>query len=65
MIMTDQDKQPKPLRASEPATTEEARRRQRALGDKLRRMFDDVVSEPVPEAFLQLLEQADKSERSE
>ena len=35
--------------------------RQKQIGDKLRRMYDDVTSEPVPDEFLSLLEQADKS----
>jgi hypothetical protein len=32
-----------------------ARARQRAIGRELRRMYDDVVQEPVPEDFLELL----------
>lgn len=35
--------------------------RQKQIGDKLRRLYDDVTSEPVPDEFLSLLEQADKS----
>ena len=32
-----------------------ARARQRAIGRELRRMYDDVVQEPVPDDFLELL----------
>jgi hypothetical protein len=38
---------------------EEARLRQQAIGVKLRQMFDDVVNEPVPDDFLDILRQAD------
>jgi hypothetical protein len=38
---------------------EEARLRQQAIGVKLRQMFDDVVNEPVPDEFLDILRQAD------
>lgn len=39
---------------------EEARLRQQAIGVKLRQMFDDVVNEPVPDEFLDILRQADQ-----
>jgi len=39
---------------------DEARLRQQAIGVKLRQMFDDVVSEPVPDDFLSILRQADE-----
>ena len=35
--------------------------RQKRIGDQLRRLYDDVTSEPVPNEFLNLLEQADQS----
>ena len=35
--------------------------RQRRIGDQLRRLYDDVTTEPVPDEFLNLLEKADKS----
>ena len=38
---------------------EEARLRQQAIGVKLRQMFDDIVSEPVPDDFLDILRRAD------
>ncbi|WP_233356254.1 NepR family anti-sigma factor [Henriciella aquimarina] len=37
--------------------------RQKRIGDQLRRIYDDVTSEPVPDEFLNLLEQADKSSK--
>jgi hypothetical protein len=42
---------------------DEARLRQQAIGVKLRQMFDEVVSEPVPDEFLEILRRHDsKSE---
>jgi hypothetical protein len=38
---------------------DETRLRQQAIGAQLRRMFEDVVNEPVPSEFLDLLKQAD------
>jgi hypothetical protein len=38
-----------------------ARARQRAIGRELRRMYDDVVQEPVPDDFLELLKKIDVS----
>lgn len=38
---------------------DEARLRQQAIGVKLRQMFDEVVSEPVPDDFLAILRRAD------
>lgn len=34
--------------------------RQRAIGRELRRIYDDVASEPVPDEFLDLLRKMDK-----
>ncbi len=45
-------------RRDEPVV-EEARLRQQAIGVKLRQMFDDIVSEPVPDEFLDILRRAD------
>jgi hypothetical protein len=39
---------------------DEARLRQQAIGVKLRQMFDEVVSEPVPDEFLAILRRADE-----
>jgi len=40
---------------------EEARLRQQAIGVKLRHMFDQVVNEPVPDEFLDILRRADEN----
>jgi hypothetical protein len=37
------------------------RARQRAIGRELRRMYDDVAQEPVPDEFLDLLRQIDEA----
>ncbi len=37
------------------------RARQRAIGRELRRMFDGVVNEPVPNDFMDLLRKIDES----
>jgi len=49
------------VRRSRPqsAGVEEARLRQQAIGVRLRQMFDEVVNEPVPDEFLQILRRAD------
>ena len=39
---------------------EEARLRQQAIGVKLRHMFDEVVNEPVPDEFLEILRRGDQ-----
>ncbi|HUO22028.1 MAG TPA: NepR family anti-sigma factor [Caulobacteraceae bacterium] len=49
-----------PRRKSDPVV-DEARLRQQAIGVKLRQMFDEVVSEPVPDEFLDILRRADGS----
>lgn len=41
---------------------EEARLRQQAIGVKLRHLFDEVVNEPVPDEFLDILRRADARE---
>lgn len=57
--MTDQSKAPK--KAPPPGGgLEEARLRQQAIGVKLRHMFDEVVNEPVPDEFLDILRRADQ-----
>ena len=38
----------------------EARLRQQAIGVKLRQIFEDVVNEPVPNEFLDILRRADQ-----
>ncbi|MEI9964151.1 MAG: NepR family anti-sigma factor [Caulobacteraceae bacterium] len=42
------------------AALDEARLRQQAIGVKLRQMFDEVVSEPVPDEFIEILRRADR-----
>lgn len=48
-----------PRRKPTDATVHEARLRQQAIGAKLRQMFDQVVNEPVPDEFLDILRRAD------
>ena len=43
-----------------PVDARVARRRQDPIGRRLRKMYDDVVSEDIPDDFLGLLEQADE-----
>jgi hypothetical protein len=38
--------------------------RQRAIGRELRRMYDDVAREPVPDEFLDLLKKIDEADKS-
>jgi hypothetical protein len=47
------------------AALDEARLRQQAIGVRLRQMFDEVVNEPVPDDFLDILRRADKSAEQE
>jgi hypothetical protein len=50
---------------SDEKPTEKARAvraRQRAIGRELRRMYDDVAQEPVPDDFMDLLRQIDEAE---
>ncbi|RIJ26312.1 hypothetical protein D1224_00075 [Henriciella barbarensis] len=39
--------------------------RQKRIGDQLRRLYDEVTEESVPEEFLNLLEQADNSKNKQ
>jgi len=39
--------------------------RQKRIGDQLRRLYDEVTEEAVPEEFLNLLEQADNSSKKQ
>lgn len=51
--------------SSEEKPSEKARAiraRQRAIGRELRRMYDDVAQEPVPDDFMDLLRQIDESD---
>ena len=49
-----------PSRRRADAAIDEARLRQQAIGVKLRQMFDQVVNEPVPDEFLDILRKADR-----
>jgi hypothetical protein len=44
---------------AKPVDARVARRRQDPIGRRLRQMYDDVVSEDVPDDFMSFLEQAD------
>jgi Anti-sigma factor NepR len=45
-----------------PGDPGEARIDRVAIGDRLRELFDEVVNEPVPDDFLELLRRADERE---
>lgn len=53
------------FRPDRPSPLDEARLRQQAIGAKLRQIFDEVVSEPVPDDFLQILIDADSREAAD
>lgn len=55
---------PTPPTPDEESSIEEARLRQQAIGVKLRQMFDDIVNEPVPDDFLDILRKADAPKSS-
>ncbi|MBX9616973.1 MAG: hypothetical protein K2X25_15380 [Caulobacteraceae bacterium] len=67
--MIDSPDSRKPRAASEAGagepSLEEARLRQQAIGVKLRHLFDEVVNEPVPDAFLEILRRADERKSGE
>jgi hypothetical protein len=46
------------------ATLAETHLRQQAIGMRLRNLFDEVVNEPVPDSFLEILRRADGEGRS-
>lgn len=45
--------------ARKPNKRTEERQRQEQLGGQLRKLYDDVASEPVPDEFLKLLKDID------
>jgi len=57
--MTEKSKSGAPVADSRSDDLEEARLRQQAIGVKLRHIFDEVVNEPVPDEFLDILRRAD------
>jgi len=62
--MIDHNESPRRLPESkDDASLDEARLRQQAIGVKLRQMFDQVVNEPVPDDFLDILRRADEKSK--
>ena len=59
------EQQPMRRSRSKSPSLDEARLRQQAIGVKLRQMFDEVVNEPVPDEFLQILRRGDESRSGE
>lgn len=59
----NQHTSPGPDGRADAAALDEARLRQQAIGVRLRQMFDDVVKEPVPDDFLEILRRADRREQ--
>ena len=49
----------------EPEEAADAQSRQRLIGKELRRWYDNIVKEPVPDELLDLLQQIDKRSDSE
>ncbi|MES2861882.1 MAG: NepR family anti-sigma factor [Pseudomonadota bacterium] len=62
---SDSARKPQPVRSGSEPPLEEARLRQQAIGVKLRHMFDEVVNEPVPDEFLDILRRADERKTNE
>lgn len=62
---SDSARKPAPGRPGSEPPLEEARLRQQAIGVKLRHMFDEVVNEPVPDEFLEILRRADERKAGE
>ena len=61
-MIDSKDTRPRPdAPASKDQGLEEVRLRQQAIGVKLRHMFDEVVNEPVPDEFLEILRRADQA----
>lgn len=58
-VMIDQNNTSRRPEKDDDSSIDEARLRQAAIGVKLRQMFDQVVSEPVPDEFLDILRRAD------
>ena len=52
---------PIPARRRGDPVVDEARLRQQAIGVKLRQMFDQIVNEPVPQEFLDILRRGDEA----
>lgn len=63
-VMSDQAR-PKPHVPDQEPSLDEARLRQQAIGVKLRQMFDEIVNEPIPQDFLDILRRADDKGRDD
>lgn len=50
--------------SSQQKSDADLKRRGAKIGDQLRRLYDDVAQEDVPDEFLKLLEDADKKQSS-
>ena len=61
--MIDQNDTPRRGTDNDDPSLDEARLRQQAIGVKLRQMFDQVVNEPVPDDFLDILRRADEKSK--
>lgn len=61
MIMSEQTKPDEPVEA--PAASAATEQVPDWLGTRLKRMFTDVMDEPVPDEFKQLLKQLEDKER--
>ena len=59
------DKAPMRRSRTKSPSLDEARLRQQAIGVRLRQMFDEVVNEPVPDEFLQILRKHDEEHPGE
>ena len=59
------EQQPMKRSRTKSPSLDEARLRQQAIGVRLRQMFDEVVNEPVPDEFLQILRRADEERPGE
>lgn len=55
---------PEDKQSNERGEITDIRVRQRAIGRELRRMYDEVAREPIPEDFLDLLRQLDARDNS-
>jgi hypothetical protein len=60
MIMSEQTKPGEPVEAAAASATEQV---PDWLGSRLKRMFTDVMDEPVPDEFKALLKQLEDKER--
>lgn len=61
--MIDHNDTPRRAPEKDDSSLDEARLRQQAIGVKLRQMFDQVVNEPVPDDFLDILRRADEKSK--